>query len=145
MTFAALANVELIMTTAKRASPKPINESIVFMKGKGSNTTLKKLPNNPNKNIPKLAPRIIDANPIVGLKAKVEFEINDWIAGERYVPKIPPTTSPIKLKTVLRIPRRKPIHPKTMVAAVIAISIKFIYLEKLVKEFYQILNIFLYS
>jgi hypothetical protein len=32
-----------------------------------------------------------------------------------------------------------------MVAAVIAISIKFIILEKLVKEFYQILNIFLYS
>jgi hypothetical protein len=83
ITFAALANVELIIHTAKRASPKPINESIVFMKGKGSKTTLKKLPNNPNKNIPKLAPRIIDANPIVGLNPKVEFEMKDWIAGDR--------------------------------------------------------------
>jgi hypothetical protein len=53
------------------------------MNGKGSKTTLKKLPNNPNRNIPKLAPRIIDAKPIVGLNPKVEFEMKDCIAGER--------------------------------------------------------------
>jgi hypothetical protein len=47
------------------------------MNGKGKRTTLKNPPKIPNKNIPKDAPRIIDVNPIVGLKPKALFEIND--------------------------------------------------------------------
>ena len=77
ITCAALESVELIEATAIIAKPNPISESIVFMNGKGNKTTLKKLPKMPNKNIPSDAPRIMEVNPIVGLKPKALLEINE--------------------------------------------------------------------
>jgi hypothetical protein len=41
-------------------------------------------------------------------------------------PAAPPTTNPTMLKTVLKIPRLKPIQPKTRKAAAIKMSMKFI-------------------
>jgi hypothetical protein len=69
--------VELIEVTATIAITNPINESIVFIKGKGNKTTLRKLPNTPNKNIPIEAPRIIVVKPIVGLNPKEPLEMSD--------------------------------------------------------------------
>ncbi len=77
MTWAALERVELIEATATIANTNPINESIVFIKGKGNKTTLRKLPKIPNKNIPSDAPKIIVVNPMVGLNPKVLLEISD--------------------------------------------------------------------
>jgi hypothetical protein len=47
------------------------------MNGKGNKTTIKKLPNTPNKNMPSDAPRIMEVNPIVGLKPNALLEISD--------------------------------------------------------------------
>jgi hypothetical protein len=77
ITCAALERVELMEATATIASTNPINESIVFINGNGSKTTLRKLPKIPNKNIPRDAPRMIVVNPIVGLNPKVLLEISD--------------------------------------------------------------------
>jgi len=96
------------------------------MKGNGNKTTLKKLPKIPNKNIPRDAPRIIVVNPIVGLKPKALLEISDWIEGVAMAPAAPPKTKPTMLKMVLRIPRLKPIQPKTRKDAAIKMSMKFI-------------------
>ena len=104
----------------------PIIESISFKKAKGNRTILKKLPKIPNKNIPREAPRIIVVKPMVGLNPKVLLEIKDCIEGVAIAPAAPPTTKPTILKTVLKIPRLKPIQPKTRKAAAIKMSMKFI-------------------
>jgi hypothetical protein len=99
---------------------------MVFMKGNGNKTILKKLPKIPNKNIPRDAPRIIVVKPMVGLNPKVLLEISDCIEGVAIAPAAPPTTNPTMLKTVLKIPLLKPIQPKTRKAAAIKMSMKFI-------------------
>jgi hypothetical protein len=48
--------------------------------------------------------------------------------GVAIVPATPPTTNPIMLRIVLRIPRLNPIQPKTIKAAAIKMSNKFIML-----------------
>ena len=99
------------------------------MNGKGKRTTLKNPPKIPNKNIPKDAPRIIDVNPIVGLKPKALLEISDWRLGVAIAPKAPPTSNPMMLKTIRRVPRLNPIKPNKNKEMLRRISIKFIYLS----------------
>jgi hypothetical protein len=104
------------------------------MNGKGNKTTLRKAPKIPNRNIPSDALKMMVVNPIVGLNPKVLLEITDWMYGVAIAPNAPPTTKPTILKTVLKIPRLKPIQPKMRNEAAINISKIFIfrYIYKLV-------------
>jgi hypothetical protein len=104
----------------------PIIESISFKKAKGNRTILKKLPIIPNRNNPREAPIIINVSPIDGKNPREYFESKAWIFGVVTTAKPPPTNNPITLMTVLRIPRLKPIQPKTRKAAAIKMSRKFI-------------------
>jgi hypothetical protein len=104
----------------------PIIESISFKNAKGNRTILKKLPKIPNKNKPRDAPKIIKVNPIDGINPREYFERKAWTFGVVTTAKPPPTSNPITLMAVLKIPLLKPIQPNTRKAAAIKMSMKFI-------------------